>query len=76
MRTIETTVTVTADGKITLQLPPDIPPGEHQIVLIIDENLVENKTKHPPLSFPVIHVGYWPDNLSLRREDMYGDWGR
>ena len=29
-----------------------------------------------PLDFPVISVGKWPENLSLRREDMYGDDGR
>ncbi len=28
------------------------------------------------LDFPVISVGKWPDDLSLRREDMYGDDGR
>ena len=32
--------------------------------------------KHAPLNFPTISVGKWPDNLSLRREDMYGDEGR
>jgi hypothetical protein len=26
--------------------------------------------------FPVISVGQWPADLSLRREDMYGDDGR
>ena len=31
MKAIATTVIVTPDGKITLQLPPDIPPGEHQV---------------------------------------------
>ncbi|MCP4286794.1 MAG: DUF2281 domain-containing protein [Gammaproteobacteria bacterium] len=29
-----------------------------------------------PLDFPVISVGKWPEDLSLRREDMYGDDGR
>lgn len=29
-----------------------------------------------PLAFPVISVGKWPEDLSLRREDMYGDDGR
>ncbi len=28
------------------------------------------------LDFPVIRVGKWPENFSLRREDMYGDNGR
>lgn len=26
--------------------------------------------------FPVISVGHWPEDLSLRREDIYGDDGR
>ena len=38
------------------------------------------QTKQPvrrkPLDFPVISVGKWPEDLSLRREDMYGDDGR
>ena len=29
-----------------------------------------------PLAFPVDELGPWPDGLSLRREDMYGDDGR
>jgi len=33
-------------------------------------------TSKESLDFPVISVGKWPDNLSLRREDMYGDDGR
>jgi len=33
-------------------------------------------TNKESLDFPVISVGKWPDNLSLRREDMYGDDGR
>ncbi len=75
MKAIATTVIVTADGKITLQLPPDIAPGEHQVVLVIDEQ-PQKKEKRPPLDFPTISVGSWPADLSLRREDMYDDWGR
>lgn len=74
MKTITTMATVTPDGKVTLQLPPDIVPGEHQIVLVIDENIKtekpETKKERPPLNFPTISVGSWPADLSLRREDM------
>ncbi len=28
------------------------------------------------LDFPVMSVGTWPNDLSLSREDMYGDDGR
>lgn len=37
---------------------------------------VKQHTKREPLDFPVISVGKWPEDLSLRREDMYGDDGR
>lgn len=33
-------------------------------------------TPREPLDFPVISVGKWPEELSLHREDMYGDDGR
>jgi len=39
MRSIETTVTVSTDGTLTLQLPADIPPGQHRVVLVIDERI-------------------------------------
>ncbi|MEQ8974126.1 hypothetical protein [Coleofasciculus sp. E2-BRE-01] len=80
MRTLETTVNVTSDGKITLQLPPDIPAGEYQVVLVLDQTIVpeasETPKKRPPLNFPVDSYGSWSPNLSLRREDMYDEWGR
>jgi len=80
VKTIETIATVNAEGTITLKLPPDILPGEHQIRLAIGENLVTEKAvtekpttkkERPPLDFPAISVGTWPADLSLRREDMY-----
>ena len=33
-------------------------------------------TKRESFDFPTMSVGKWPDDLSLRREDMYGDDGR
>lgn len=38
--------------------------------------LATQHAKREPLDFPVISVGKWPEDLSLRREDMYGDDGR
>jgi hypothetical protein len=37
IKTVEVSATVTADGKVTLQLPPSIAPGEHRITLLIQE---------------------------------------
>ena len=74
MRKIGTIVTV-LDGKITIPVPPDLPPGEHNVLVVIDEAPSVNGVKAFG-DFPVIHAGSWPADLSLRREDMYGEWGR
>ena len=79
MKAIETTGMVTADGKITIQLPPDIPPGEHQIVLVIDKESVTkekrlvDQRKHLPLKFSAYPVGLVKESLTFRREDLYGE---
>jgi hypothetical protein len=75
MRTIETTILVTPDGTVTLPGPADMPPGEHRIVVIIDEQPVM-KGKRPPLKFSAYPVGLVADDMALRREYLYGNWGR
>lgn len=80
MLTIDATATVTPDGLITVAIlpeavPPGISPGQHRVVLLIEEATAPRKER-PPLNFPVDSYGSWPDDLSLRREDMYDDWGR
>ena len=75
MRSIETTGTVTSEGVLTVEIPRDIPPGLHRVVVVIDEQaLVPHSAAE--LDFPVDDLGPWPENLSLRREDLYGEWGR
>jgi hypothetical protein len=76
MRTLELIGQVERDGRLTVQLPSDIPPGEHQIVLVIDERSLTPSEAHALDDFPVDDYGPWPEGLSLRREDMYGKWGR
>ena len=77
MKTIETIATVTKDGKITAQLPLDIPEGEHQVVIVIDEKLLtketENKEKKAPLKFSAYPVGLVSESLTFRREDLYAN---
>ncbi len=75
MRTIELTAVIGDDRQLVVSLPPDIAPGTHRVVLVIEEAPATTpaaKTWH----FPVIDVGPWPEGLSLRREDMYGADGR
>src|SRR6266542_5848192 len=79
MKTIEATATISPDGTLTVHVPPEVPPGEHRVVVVIEEQSTEPATHQPvrpPLALPVINVGSWPADLSLRREDMYGDDGR
>ena len=76
MRTLELIGQVEHDGRLTVQLPSDILPGEHQIVLVIDERPLTPSESRPLDDFPVDDYGPWPEGLSLRREDMYGKWGR
>ncbi len=74
MRTIETVVTVDKEGLATLRLPSDVAPGEHKVVVVIEET-----TKaRAPLVFSSHDVGPWPfaPGDPLRREDLYGDDGR
>ena len=76
MRTIQTTVVVDAEHRATLQLPADITPGEHSVVVVIEEAAGSLATPGPWAGFPRHDVGPWPEGLSLRREDLYGDDGR
>ena len=75
MRSIEATGTVTDEGILTVAIPRDIPRGEHRVVVVIDEQTVEQRQRGLR-DFPVDDLGRWPEDLSLRREDMYGEWGR
>ncbi len=38
MRTFETTANVSLDGTLVAQVPPDVSPGEHRIVVVIEEH--------------------------------------
>ena len=72
MRTIETIVTVDEQGMAMLRMPPDVTPGDHKVVVVIDE-----ATKpRAPLVFSSHDVGPWPEGFTASREQIYGDDGR
>jgi hypothetical protein len=75
MKTVETTGLVTTAGYLYTQVPTELPPGHYRVVLVVDETPAPVEER-PPLILPVLDVGPWPEGLSLRREDMYDDWGR
>jgi hypothetical protein len=77
VKTLETTACVTPDHKLILQVqvPGDVSPGNHRVVVVLDEQPVAA----PPAELsklPLLEVNSWPADLSLRREDLYDDWGR
>ena len=74
MRTLQLTATITPNHELKVLLPPDISAGDYQIVLVLEEQPTQEQRK--PFQFPVDDYGPLLTELSLRREDMYGDFGR
>jgi len=60
------------DGKLELLEPPPIQGTVRVLVTFLEEPTESTKT----VKLPVISVGQCPENVSFRREDMYGDDGR
>jgi hypothetical protein len=73
MKAITATANVGPDRVLTVQLPPEVPPGRHEVIVILNGA----GTRPGPLEPWPRHDGVaWPAGLSLRREDLYGDDGR
>jgi hypothetical protein len=73
MKTICATARVGPDRTLTVQVPDDVPAGEHRIVVFIDDATSAGAADLP---LPVHEAGLVSPNPSLRREDIYGDDGR
>jgi hypothetical protein len=76
MITIQTRVTVDEQGMAMLRLPLEIVPGEHDVVVVIEENPAMPKV---PLiaGFPRHDVQVnLPAGFTFRREELYDDSGR
>ncbi len=78
MRTIETTATITPDGTLAAKVPSDIAPGQHRIVLVLDQAKDDTvaAVSKPPLEFRVSQWEGWPADSTFRREEIYGADGR
>ena len=74
MRTIETTATVTKEGTLTVQVPNDIPPGVHTVLVVIETTTAPNRPRLELAAFDL--SGAWPTNCRFSCEDLYGDDGR
>src|SRR5262249_54331899 len=74
MGTIETTAVVPPEHTLTVELPADIPPGPHRVVLVIESGVP--KAVFPWKDWKPHDVGLVDPNFTFRREDLYGDDGR
>jgi hypothetical protein len=70
MITIQTRVAVDEQGVATLQLPAEIAPGQHDVVLVIGEAPARRKASIMD-GFPRHDVRVdLPEGFSFRREDL------
>jgi hypothetical protein len=77
MRSLVVTAVVTAEHTLTVVVPPDISPGPHQVVLVIDESRPQPPPGLPDFRNWPAHEGTFVDpSCTFRREDLYGDDGR
>jgi hypothetical protein len=76
MTLITTRLTVAPDGTISSTAP--LPAGEYTASIQVQDQSEPTLAAEPSdLDWlPVLDLGPWPEGLSLRREDIYGDDGR
>lgn len=78
MTVITAHIRVAPDHTISGVAPEGVPPGDHTVTI----QLLERPPRQEPVlpfdvnALPVHDFGPWPENLSLRREDIYGEDGR
>lgn len=78
MKTIEANTQISKDRILVLQLPLSILPGEHHIVVMIDEKPVQIKPKaiQPAFKWKRFAWKTKMQDCTFRREDLYDDYGR
>ncbi len=78
MHDVRTRIRVNGDQTISGIAPPEVPPGEHEITIIVTPASAGQPPKKPfdVNDLPVVDLGPWPKEVSLRREDIYDDDGR
>jgi hypothetical protein len=88
MHVMEIQGTITPDRELRIPLPENFQasPGQHRVVVMVDDTqgrvtlmideVQGQGERRQELDLPLVDVKSWPANLSLRREDLYGDWGR
>jgi len=80
MTVVTARIQVAEDGTISGRVPGgQVPPGEHTAAITVGSMLLTSQLPTVPFNvdeLPRHDLGPWPEGLSLRREDLYGDDGR
>lgn len=74
MRVLTVVGTVREDHTLTVQVPPDIPPGNQNVVLVMEDSALVPAAR--PLELTPHPVGPADPQTTYRREEIYGDDGR
>jgi hypothetical protein len=67
MPVVHAKIHVAEDGSISAKAPRGLPPRDYQAPV----RAPEAKPRRRRLNLP-LHEAHWDDNVSLRREDIYG----
>ncbi|MGH7172199.1 MAG: hypothetical protein ACRELF_12510 [Gemmataceae bacterium] len=76
MRALTTRAVVSADHTLTMPVPEDVSPGEHQVTVMIEEAALSPSEKGSLMDWPAHAVALVEPRNTFRREDLYCDDGR
>jgi hypothetical protein len=78
MHRVRARIQVDPNRTISGIAPQEVPPGEHDVTIVIAP-VSGRRADGEPFDvnrLPTVDLGPWPEGVSLRREDLYGDDGR
>jgi hypothetical protein len=76
MRTVAVKAVVSADQELRIRVPMDVPPGEHEVVVVIDDKVEAKPRRARKLRFASHQSVLSDDQMTFRRESIYGDDAR
>jgi hypothetical protein len=73
MKSINLTVSVPSNRRITIELPEEVRPGEDASVTVLVQP--RRRARGLMATLPQVDM-HWPAGLEIHRKDLYGDDGR
>ena len=74
MTTTYTIDKISANGELVVKLPDKLPPGEHPVVVVVND--APGQAERLPLEFSAYPAAPVSAQNTFRREDIYSDDGR